>query len=355
MSYYLKSGNTFRVSSKEAMDLHELLPAGNYVIKADQYENLFLEEIDSFQVRGKIYGDCLRNTDRILSTFEARDTSTGVLLTGEKGSGKTLLAKNICVEGARRGYPTIVINAPWHGDKFNSLIQSIDQPAIILFDEFEKVYDNDDQESMLTLLDGVFPSKKLFVLTCNDKWRVNDHMRNRPGRIFYLLEFKGLEEAFIAEYCGDNLNQKEHTGRIIQISNTFDQFNFDMLKALVEEMNRFNEPPQDAMRMLNAKPEFSSPSRFSVVLTVDGKTLPIENLDDDEWTGNPLMARLQMNYKLPGKEDEHDWDWECATFTPADLKKIESSGNKLTYINVKGERLVLNKVKEKAPTYWDML
>ena len=32
MTYFLKSGNTFRVSSKEAMDLHEHLPAGNYVI-----------------------------------------------------------------------------------------------------------------------------------------------------------------------------------------------------------------------------------------------------------------------------------------------------------------------------------
>ena len=29
------------------------------------------------------------------------------------------------------------------------------------------------QTHVLTLLDGVFPSRKLFVLTCNDKYRID--------------------------------------------------------------------------------------------------------------------------------------------------------------------------------------
>ena len=35
MTYFLKQGNTYRVSKKEALDLKEKLPAGNYVIKKD--------------------------------------------------------------------------------------------------------------------------------------------------------------------------------------------------------------------------------------------------------------------------------------------------------------------------------
>ena len=233
MAYFLKNGNTFRVSSKEAMDLHEKLPAGNYTIAQDMMGNFYLEQIDDFEIPSKMYGNTLRHTGRIINTFWERPQQTGVLLNGEKGSGKTLLAKNISVELAKQDVPTIVINRDWKGDAFFKLLQDIDQPCVVLFDEFEKVYGREDQEQILTLLDGVFGSKKLYILTCNDKYRIDSHMRNRPGRIFYLLDFKGLDTAFIREYCEDRLNNKQHIDQICGLTSIFGQFNFDMLKALV--------------------------------------------------------------------------------------------------------------------------
>jgi hypothetical protein len=131
----------------------------------------------------------------------------------------------------------------------------------------------------------------LFVLTCNDKWRVDKHMRNRPGRIFYMLEFKGLDEAFIREYCMDNLKDAslKNIDQICQTASLFGQFNFDMLKALVEEMNRYNESPRDAMRMLNAKPEFDSGSTYTVRLFRGDQELKINwPSPAGEWTGNPM-------------------------------------------------------------------
>jgi len=94
-----------------------------------------------------------------MRTFTDRSNSTGVLLTGEKGSGKTLLAKHLSIMGYDMGIPTIVINSAWTGDSFNKLIQDIEQPLIVMFDEFEKVYNREEQEKMLTLLDGVYPQQ----------------------------------------------------------------------------------------------------------------------------------------------------------------------------------------------------
>jgi hypothetical protein len=344
MAYFLKSGNTYKVTSKDAMDLHDALPAGNYVVAKDMNGNFYLEQIDSFTPIKKIYGDCLKNTDRIVRTFQSRDSSTGVMLTGEKGSGKTLLAKNISIKLAEAGVPTIVINAPWHGDAFNKLLQDIDQPCAVVFDEFEKVYDREQQESILTLLDGVFPSKKLFLLTCNDKYRVDQHMRNRPGRIFYMIDFCGLDSGFIREYCEDNLDNKVHIDRLCTIASLFNQFNFDMLKALVEDMNRYNEGPQETMRILNAKPEFDSGASYSVELFVDGKKFDHE-IHPEVWDGNPLQRVVELGWD-PDPND-NDSQWMSEKFNHEHLVTVDAKSGRFIFEN-KNMTVALTRVRQKT-------
>jgi hypothetical protein len=334
MSYFLRNGDTFSVTNEANMDLYQHLPVGTYIIKQDQWGNLQLQRIDSFTPPSKLYGETTRRSSRIIQTFLDREASTGVMLNGEKGSGKTLLAKMLSINLALQEVPTIVINSPWCGDKFNSLVQSIDQPCMILFDEFEKVYDSDQQESILTLLDGVFPSKKLFVLTCNDKWRVDRHMRNRPGRIFYMLDFKGLEETFIREYCQDTLVNKKHINGVCNIAAMFADFNFDMLKALVEEMNRYNESPQEAILMLNAKPEFGENKEYTVKLIVDGK--PVKPYHEI-WEGNPLQRNVVVEYTTG--EDE---DWTTIKLDVDCLKKVDSETGSFTF-SQNGNVVILTK------------
>ena len=350
MSYFLKSGNSFRVSTKEALDLHEELPTGNYTVKFNEMAGYFyLEKIEDFTAPSRIYGNCVRHTDRIINTFMSRPATTGVMLTGEKGSGKTLLSKNVSIELAKQDIPTIVINTPFKGDTFNQFLQSIEQPCVILFDEFEKVYDREDQEEILTLLDGVFPSKKLFMLTCNDKYRVDIHMRNRPGRIFYMIDFKGLDAQFITEYCKENLEEKQHIPTIVSIAGLFSQFNFDMLKALVEEMNRYGDSPQEALELLNAKPEFDKGSKFEISVVHGGKEVKDHT---DHFEGNPLKADgIGIGFETDPEDEDNGYVYKV--FNADTLVKLDAQQGVFVFED-KDTKVTLTRVIDKTFSYYDM-
>jgi hypothetical protein len=348
MTYFLKNGNTYRVATQESMDLHGALSAGNYVVKMDPNENFYLEHIPAFDAPPKLYGDVHKDASRIINTFKSRDKATGVLLTGEKGSGKTMLSKKVCLDLAEEGVPTIVINAPWCGDKFNTLIQSIEQPCVVMFDEFEKVYDREQQELMLTLLDGIYSSKKLFILTCNDRWRIDGHMQNRPGRIFYFKCYDGLEESFIREYLADNLINQEHTETFVRITSIFAKFNFDMMKAMVEEMNRYNEGPKEALNMLNVRAEFDGGHAYNMELIVeDSKVI---SLHPAVWTGTPLHNDgINVNYRYQVNQEVEETDPPLNSVrSETDWGEVEFKTEDLVKFDTKSGRFIFESKKEKA-------
>ena len=358
MTYYVKKGSSFHPADEANLDIRTALPAGNFIVKADMFGNFFFDSIDPFQIPPKLYGDTKELAERILNTYLDREVSTGVLLSGEKGSGKTLLAKVIAHMAKEKGFPSLVINTDLAGDKFNELIQDIEQPCIVLFDEFEKVYEPKVQKEMLTLLDGVFPTKKLFLFTVNDKWDVDVHLTNRPGRIFYSLEYKGLESEFITEYCMDNLKDplKVHIPVLCQITTVFNAFNFDMLKAVVEEMNRYNETPQEVLKFINASPIGEKGSgNYAVNLVIDGKEIPEDTINTKEVQVNPLNIRhkLYVEYEqediVKGKKGEPDTteiDTMYEEFTSDDLKKVETSAGKFVFINPSNATLILTRIKK---------
>lgn len=352
MTFYIKSGNKFQIAADDSLDIRKILEVGNYVVKFDKgNDKFFLETVDSFKEVSRVYGTSKSTAERILNTFKQRTVNTGVMLSGEKGSGKTLLSKLLSIYAAKDGIPTILVNEAFTGDEFNKFIQDIDQPCVIIFDEFEKVYDKQDQEKALTLLDGVFPSKKLIVITCNDKWRVNEHMQNRPGRLFYMLEFKGLEIDFIREYCTDNLNNKTYIEQICQMSYLFDSFNFDMLKAIVEEMNRYDESPMQVLQFINAKPEYGNGG--SIVYKIElyaPELIDSDDLDETEWRGNPMIKTLQVGYS---KTPDSHYTW--LNFAPTDIVSVDSNDGKIVYVNSSSNKLVLTRQKTQALDFKHLL
>lgn len=345
--YFHKSGNEFRITPKVNLDLHDTLPVGTYNVNFDECRSeYYLETINDFELKGKMYGNVVKSSSRILNTFLDRPRSTGVLLVGEKGSGKSLLAQYTSIVAAKdKEIPTIVVNKPWHGDKFNSFIQNISQPVIILMDEFEKTYDMDGcdgnlQEHILTLFDGVYSSQKLFLLTCNDKCRIDEHMINRPGRLYYVLEYKGLEPEFVQEYCEDNLLRKDYIPAVSASAALFQAFNFDMLKAMVEDMNRYDESPAEVLKYLNISPDAGSNEKFSVKLIIDGKK---KGNAKKVWWGNPMSEVIRIRVDDPPGDDEKDGE-KMHYFSSKNLKKLDLNPRTFKFENEAGSVLILTPV-----------
>lgn len=336
MTYFIHRGNTYTPTTEAALQISTKLPAGVFTVAYNKMQDIYyLEEIEVFQMPAKLYGNVASRAERIMTTFRDRTSSTGVLLSGEKGSGKSLLAKVLACKNLEAGNPCVVINQPWRGEGFNQLIQQLDQHATILFDEFEKTYDREQQEELLTLLDGVYSTKKLFLFTANDVYRIDQFMRNRPGRVFYNIEFGSLEREFIFEYCTERLINKEYVEAVCQLATLFDQFNFDMLQSLVEEMNRFNEPPQEAIEMLNAKPNSGDHTYYDVQLLVNGENVS-EDLRNKAWRGSPIQnPRVVLTREVTVKKgDDEDYNEIQYVFNVNDCKRIDQHTGAITYINV---------------------
>ena len=253
------------------------LPAANWLIKLDPKLGFYLEMADEFTLPAKLYGNAGQLASRVVSTFSRRGQNTGVMLIGEKGSGKSMTAKAICKLMVDLGHPVLLLTQPFTGADFLAFLTLIDEPCALFMDEFEKVYnDSEDQEAMLTVLDGVFPSRKLFLMTCNDYYRVDKKLSNRPGRLHYWIEYKGISPQEIREYAEDKLDNKKLVKDICTAASAFqNSMNFDMLRALVEETNLYPDlKVSDHLKLLNIHPGYADDCCYDIDLIVNGKSIP---------------------------------------------------------------------------------
>lgn len=227
------------------------LPNRNFIIHFDsEKEEYYGVEIDEFYLPKNIYGDHSTDINRYLKSFNTLDKNLGILLSGYKGSGKTLLAKQLMIEAK---LPTLVIEEAFKGSKFNDFINSIDQEVIIFFDEFEKVYkDQEDQEELLTLFDGVVNSKKIFLLTAN-KDTLNEFFENRPSRIKYLKQFKTVDRELLDEIMEDLLKDSKFAEGIVDIVDTLGECGKDLIISLIEEINMSGDTAGDCAKRMNIK------------------------------------------------------------------------------------------------------
>ena len=285
MGNYIKTGNTVNVSAEGAMEVFKKLPTAIYAISIEPMQPIKLIEMESFRLPDKLYGDIPEMADRIINTFKDRPCNTGVLLDGLKGSGKTLLAKNIIIELLKQGVPAIIVDYTQICPDVVNFLELIDTEAVVLFDEIDKCDDIEEHNRtncMLSLLDGLSNHKKLFILTSNEYSRINDYFKDRPGRIYYAISFTGLNHTFVEQYAEDNLVNKEHLKDLLMITDNIPNLSFDILAAFIEETNRYNKSPKAALKYLNISVDFAKRCVYTVYDS-EGSTVNIKYPDEFVW------------------------------------------------------------------------
>ena len=121
-----------------AVNIKDKLEPSTYNLDFSKFDGLFLERREEFSLKEKIYGKISSKSKKIFNTFESSNRNIGILLSGEKGLGKSMFMKKIAIEAIEKGFPVICVNNNFPG--ISSFIQSIDQSVVWLFDEFEKIF-----------------------------------------------------------------------------------------------------------------------------------------------------------------------------------------------------------------------
>lgn len=288
---YVSNGNITRIYDVDSSETK--LPSRNYAVMHSSMSGFYLENRESFDLPKKIYGRSLF-PERVLNTYSKMNKGIGVLLSGPKGTGKTVEAKQICVNSQK---PVILIGSAFSGPEFQSFIETIETPSIIFIDEFEKVYaDTDARNFFLSVMDGVAKSRHLYLLTSNSS-DIGEFFSSRPGRVRYHKHYDFLTEELINEIVYDKLENKDHLDTVIQNLIPLNTLSMDSLVCIIEECNLYDEVPKDFLGFFNVNSERRK--YFNVELHMKQRMIKPSEYSEDELK---LIERAIFNYNMYRQE-----------------------------------------------------
>ena len=283
----VQSGDKYQVYG-DALKTYSKLPLGTYEVQFHKMTGFYLTSHDDLVVNEKIYGNTPVKIEKVLESFARVERNFGVILSGRKGIGKSLFARQLAVRAKDYNLPLIIVSRYYPG--IADFISSIKQEVIVFFDEFEKTFADSDsnkpQEEMLPLFDGVDDGKKLFIITCNEVQGLSSYLINRPGRFHYHFNLGNPSSDEIKEYMTDKLNSEYHgvikgvVGFALGVDITY-----DMLRAIAFEINNgysLEETLQDLNICNETIPRYDITMKLSDGTTYTASAKKINTYSSDE-------------------------------------------------------------------------
>ena len=86
------TGSKFKIYD-DSVATYERLPAATFGIEYDKMEGCFLIRKQDLRITERTYGVHENKVQKVMSSFNSFDRSLGVILSGDKGIGKSMFAK----------------------------------------------------------------------------------------------------------------------------------------------------------------------------------------------------------------------------------------------------------------------
>ena len=304
----IETGTTYKVYGEDLIVLDNL-PAQTYKVGFGQFTGFFLEKQHDLEIKeDKIYGVHEEKANKVFKRFAKSPKNLGVILSGDKGIGKSLFARLLSQKAIQNKMPVILVDDFIPG--IDDFLNSIQNEVLVLFDEFDKTFarsgDEDPQSKMLSLFDGTSAGKKLFVITCNKYNDLNEYLINRPGRFHFHFRFEYPTAEEVKEYLKDKLAEEYHSeiNKVAAFSRKI-KLNYDCLSAIALELNE-GETFEDAIKDLNIVNVSGRENAYNIRLFIkEGIVFSCENthlnLFSNEsnaiWLNDVAGNSIRVNFK----------------------------------------------------------
>jgi hypothetical protein len=216
-------GAYIAVGAMDAAGIVDHIPAYVYEAKVSQDEGLILvRDRERFELPERKYGKHKRWFNAITRRYDRQNPSMGVILIGLKGTGKSMLAEDICNWGLAQGLPTLMITNRVPVSVIHAALQVIG-PCIVYFDEFGKSYragddgnSENERDKMITLFSDSSHKGVVFIVTGNGDNELSDFMIDRPGRFEFRIRFHALDVAAAAEIAAEYRLNEQFTDMLLR-------------------------------------------------------------------------------------------------------------------------------------------
>lgn len=286
------------------------LDTGVYSIKEDQNGNIFLQVEPDFETI-PLSGESVNIARLVVDHYRATTNNFGILLQGSSGNGKTQTIKHIC---KTLKLPVIIVNKAFKGPEVKSVLDKVGCNCAVVFDEFEKVYNKqEDSESLLGLFDGIDTEHRiLYVVSANEKKNVSQYFFGRPGRFLFNFMYESLRPNEGLEFIKSKIDVTNES-RLLDYLKSVNNLSYDicdkiasLIKIHGEEKfsansRHFNVIPirYEYEYQIYYKDKVVTFNRVETIEQVYGY-LPLES-DDDSYIS---LNQRYKNLVLKGKIDQ---------------------------------------------------